>query len=80
MTNERRGEAVDPTPPPGNPLLEGLSIPRTECGDRGKQEERRLASRSLAADDPTGWFDELYAAGVAAGHRLDRLSIMMYHL
>jgi SAM-dependent methyltransferase len=34
-------------------------------GDREEQEERRLASRSLAAGDPTGWFDELYAAGVA---------------
>jgi hypothetical protein len=27
--------------------------------------EDRLASRSLAAGDPTGWFDRLYAAGVA---------------
>jgi SAM-dependent methyltransferase len=27
--------------------------------------EDRLASRSIAAGDPTGWFDRLYAAGVA---------------
>ncbi len=65
MTNKRRGEAVDPTRPPANPLLEGLSVPEADSGDRGEQEERRLASRSLAAGDPTGWFDELYAAGVA---------------
>lgn len=28
-----------------------------------EQEEGRLASASLAAGDPTGWFDRLYAAG-----------------
>jgi SAM-dependent methyltransferase len=27
------------------------------------EEEARLASQSLAAGDPTGWFDQLYAAG-----------------
>jgi hypothetical protein len=42
-----------------------MSEPELEPGDRGEQEERRLFSRSLAAGDPTGWFDELYAAGVA---------------
>jgi SAM-dependent methyltransferase len=30
-----------------------------------EQEEERLASRALAAGDPTGWFDELYAAGAS---------------
>jgi SAM-dependent methyltransferase len=30
-----------------------------------EQEEERLASRSLAAGDPTAWFDELYAAGAS---------------
>jgi SAM-dependent methyltransferase len=30
-----------------------------------EEEEERLASASLAADDPTGWFDQLYAAGVS---------------
>jgi SAM-dependent methyltransferase len=34
----------------------------TEAGD-WEREEERLASRSLAAGDPTGWFDQLYAAG-----------------
>jgi hypothetical protein len=29
----------------------------------GEDEEARLASASLAAGDPTGWFDHLYAAG-----------------
>ena len=28
-----------------------------------EEEEARLASASLAAGDPTGWFDRLYAAG-----------------
>ncbi|WP_163506006.1 class I SAM-dependent methyltransferase [Fodinicola acaciae] len=28
-----------------------------------EQEEARLAARSYAAGDPTGWFDQLYAAG-----------------
>lgn len=32
-------------------------------GDLEEQEEARLASASLAAGDPTGWFDRLYAAG-----------------
>jgi len=32
-----------------------------------EDEEARLASASLAAGDPTGWFDRLYAAG-ARGH------------
>jgi hypothetical protein len=32
-----------------------------------EEEEERLASESLAAGDPTGWFDRLYAAG-ATGH------------
>ncbi len=31
--------------------------------DDWEQEEERLASRSLAAGNPTGWFDQLYAAG-----------------
>ena len=30
-----------------------------------EDEEARLASASLAAGDPTGWFDRLYAAGAA---------------
>jgi SAM-dependent methyltransferase len=30
-----------------------------------EKEEERLASASLAADDPTGWFDQLYAAGAS---------------
>lgn len=39
----------------------------SERGDSGpvdweEEEEERLASRSLAAGDPTGWFDRLYAA------------------
>jgi hypothetical protein len=42
----------------------------SERGDTGpvdwEEEEERLASRSLAAGDPTGWFDRLYAA-VASG-------------
>lgn len=29
----------------------------------GEEEEYRLATRSLAAGDPTGWFEQLYAAG-----------------
>jgi hypothetical protein len=32
-----------------------------------EEEEVRLASASLAAGDPTGWFDRLYAAGARAG-------------
>jgi hypothetical protein len=28
-----------------------------------EKEEERLAAASLAAHDPTGWFDQLYAAG-----------------
>jgi hypothetical protein len=28
-------------------------------------EEERLSARGYAAGDPTGWFDELYAAGAA---------------
>ena len=31
------------------------------------EEEARLASQSLAAGDPTGWFEQLYAAG-ESGH------------
>ena len=34
-----------------------------DCDD----EEARLASQSLAAGDPTGWFEQLYAAG-ESGH------------
>jgi hypothetical protein len=30
-----------------------------------EDEEARLAAASLAAGDPTGWFDRLYAAGTA---------------
>ena len=30
-----------------------------------EDEEARLAAASLAAGDPTGWFDRLYAAGAA---------------
>ncbi len=30
-----------------------------------EEEEARLAAASLAAGDPTGWFDRLYAAGAA---------------
>lgn len=33
--------------------------------ERWRELEDRLASRSIAAGDPTGWFDQLYAAGVA---------------
>ena len=37
----------------------------TDAGQRAleEEEEARLASASLAAGDPTGWFDRLYAAG-----------------
>ena len=36
-----------------------------------EEEEARLASASLAAGDPTGWFDRLYAAGARGQvHRL----------
>jgi SAM-dependent methyltransferase len=36
------------------------------AGERAlEDEERRLAAASLAAGDPTGWFDRLYAAGAA---------------
>jgi hypothetical protein len=46
-----------------------MSDPEDPAGDRApddpdEREERRLQSRSIAAGDPTGWFDELYAAGV----------------
>jgi hypothetical protein len=30
-----------------------------------EDEEARLAAASLAAGDPTGWFDRLHAAGAA---------------
>jgi hypothetical protein len=30
-----------------------------------EKEEERLAAASLAAHDPTGWFDQLYAAGAS---------------
>jgi SAM-dependent methyltransferase len=30
-----------------------------------EEEEERLAARSYAAGDPSGWFDELYAAGAS---------------
>jgi hypothetical protein len=30
-----------------------------------EEEEERLASASLTSDDPTGWFDQLYAAGAS---------------
>jgi hypothetical protein len=30
-----------------------------------EEEAERLAARSLAADDPTAWFDQLYAAGAS---------------
>ncbi len=30
-----------------------------------EDEEARLAAASLAAGDPTGWFDRLYTAGAA---------------
>lgn len=38
--------------------------PMDESADL-EAEEERIASRSLAAGDPTGWFEELYAAGAA---------------
>jgi SAM-dependent methyltransferase len=40
----------DMTEPPHDPI---------DC----EQEEHRIAPRFLAAGDPTGWFEELYAAG-----------------
>jgi SAM-dependent methyltransferase len=41
-----------------------MTEPEPEPDDPGEQEEQRLASRSLAAGDPIGWFEDLYAAGV----------------
>jgi hypothetical protein len=62
------GTAMTFTEPPAS-LTGGFGPPRiprqasmTEPGD-WQREEERLASRSLAAGDPTGWFDRLYAAG-----------------
>jgi SAM-dependent methyltransferase len=65
MTNRRARDVGDGRRHVRSHRLEAMNEPEPECDDREEQEERRLASRSLAAGDSTGWFDELYAAGVA---------------
>jgi hypothetical protein len=45
---------------PGQPEDEATDAARRALEE---EEEARLASASLAAGDPTGWFDRLYAAG-----------------
>lgn len=47
------------------------SLQRSEIPSHGtalidwEEEEERLSARALAAGDPMGWFDELYAAGAS---------------
>lgn len=50
-------------PPQVWPTLIAALLRHTSGGWRAQED--RLASRSLAAGDPTGWFDQLYAAGAA---------------
>ncbi len=66
MTKERqRDEGLTNRGHAGSRRPETMGELEAQPGDRDEQEERRLASQSLAAGDPTGWFEELYAAGVA---------------
>lgn len=51
-------------PPPAVwPTVAAALLRHTSGGWRAQED--RLVSRSLAAGDPTGWFDQLYAAGAA---------------
>ena len=66
MTKERQRDAGMTHPGhAGSHRPETMGELEAQPGDRDEREERRLASQSLAAGDPTGWFEELYAAGVA---------------
>jgi pimeloyl-ACP methyl ester carboxylesterase len=51
------------TPPGVWPTVVAALLKHTSGGWRAQED--RLASRSLAAGDATGWFDQLYAAGAA---------------
>jgi len=50
-------------PPPTWDVVVPAILRHTSGG--WEEEEERLASKSLAAGDPTGWFDQLYSAAAA---------------
>jgi SAM-dependent methyltransferase len=48
---------------PAEPWMEDMTEPTADDPIDWEEEEDRIAPRFLAAGDPTGWFEELYAAG-----------------
>jgi hypothetical protein len=45
-----------------------------------EEEEERLASRSLVAGDPAGWFDRLYAAAATGRVAMPWSRVQPHHL